>query len=713
MASMEQLSPVEVGNALGKLREAASIRQGELASRLGLSATVLSRIESGERATVPEEIGRIVEAIGTPEALALPTALSRCWTVLTRPELDHPDQELLWEADRSAARLQTFLDSEVELREAVRRRTLTYVEELKRTSANVVNREYQIVLVGKVGIGKSTALCRLTGLELPGDNDVPASPVLATGTGRITICEVHLKRGQGFGVSIEPADFDDIRAYAYEFAEQFVSSGASETRASDEEQYTGVSAEMNRAIRNMTGLTSIKKIGADGKTIRIDRAKELASSKPDKRDYVLEVLSRMDLPRRDRREIRYHSGTKKSPLQWLQQTFAEINSGRHVEFTIPKRIEVTVEQDLLPNEDLAVKFIDTQGVDEVAARPDLERFFGMPHTLIGFCSGFNDAPSETANVLLGRAKAAGARDLYLNSTILVLPHPHQALEIRDDSGVNAESDEEGYDLKRAEVEASLKKQNLGNIDIGFFNARGDETDRVHTFLKCALDRLRNSYRSSLKDATRDSTALLDNHGKAQVELVLSDAAQELTRILDSIVDVDQLAGHIEDSVLEQFMRGVHHSTVKATVRRNGEWYNFNYGHHLSSGARQMTVRTLGPKLDKFSHATEFMLSSPNYIEAEGLLNQAKQVLNDGYDALLRKTELLGESFFKDELKKDAAFWKEAAEQWGSGYRDDVQRVNRSWFAEPSHRAIERALLSLINTEWQETLNTVRSILPME
>jgi hypothetical protein len=107
-----------------------------------------------------------------------------------------------------------------------------------------------------------------------------------------------------------------------------------------------------------------------------------------------------------------------------------------------------------------VRFVDTQGVDEVAARPDLERFFGMTHTLIGFCSGFNDAPSETSNVLLGLAKAVGNRDLSLNSLILVLPHPDQALEIRDDSGNMAETTEKDYELRKDEVEASLRKRAL-------------------------------------------------------------------------------------------------------------------------------------------------------------------------------------------------------------------------------------------------------------
>lgn len=704
----------EVGRALGRLRVRANIRQSELASRLELSAAVLSRIESGERAASPEEVKRIVEAIDTTEALGLPAALSRQWSVIDRPPLDHPDQDLLWEADQAASRLNDFLDNEVDLREAFRRRIITYIEELKRASGNVALREYLIVLVGKVGIGKSTALCRLTGLEIHGDNGALPTPVFATGTGRITICEVHIKRGNGYGITIEPADFDDIRAYAYEFAEQFIQEAPpNQSETTGSEEFIAISAEMNRAIRNMTGLTTIKRTVPDGKTVRIDRARELASSKPEKRDYVLEVLSRMDLPRRDRRDIWYQPGTSKPPLQWLQQTFADINAGKHLEFTIPKRIEVTVERDLLPNEDLSVRFVDTQGVDEVAARPDLERFFGLTHTLIGFCSGFNDAPSETANILLGRAKAVGNRDLALNSLILVLPHPDQALEIRDDSGLKAETTEEGYELKRDEAEASLQKQGLGDIQIGFFNARSDDVSPAHAFLAGALDRLRNSYRSSLSDSVRDSLSLLDNHGKAQVQLVLKEAAQDMLRILNEIAGVGELVGHIEDSVIDQFQRGVHHSTVKATVRRNGEWYNFNYGHHLSTGARQMAVRTLGPKINKFSQTAEFMLGSPNYVEARGLISQALQVLTDGYDSLLRKTELVGESFFKDELKKDADFWKEAEAQWGFGYRDSVRRVNKTWFSEPMHRAVEDSLHGILKSDWDVTLQTVRSILPTD
>jgi transcriptional regulator with XRE-family HTH domain len=713
MTSADLISPEEIGRSLGRLRESVKVRQSELASRLQLSAAVLSRIESGERPPSADEVQRIVDAIGTAEALSLPLALSREWTVLVRPALDHPDQDILWEADQTASRLNAFLDSEVELREAFRKRITTYIEELKRSSGNLALREYLIVLIGKVGIGKSTALCRLTGLEITGDNGALPTPVFATGTGRITICEVHVKRGNGYGITIEPADFDDIRAYAYEFAEQFVQDISDQNKAKGADEFTGISAEMNRAIRNMTGLTTIKRTGADGKTIRIDRAKELALSKPDKRDYVLEVLSRMDLPRRDRRDIWYQPGAAKSPLQWLQQAFADINAGKHPEFTIPRRLEVTVERDLLPSGDLAVRFVDTQGVDEVAARPDLERFFGMTHTLIGFCSGFNDAPSETANVLLGRAKAAGNRDLSLNSLILVLPHPDQALEIRDDSGVKAETTEEGYELKKDEVKASLRKQALGEIQVGFFNARTDDVSRVHSFFREALDELRTSYRASLRDAIRDSVSLLDNHGKSQVETVLKEAAQDLIRILEEIRSVDELVGHIEDSVIDQFRRGVHHSTVKATVRRNGEWYNFNYGHHLSSGARQMAVRTLGSKVGKFSHATEFMLGSPNYTEARGLISQAMQVFTDGYDSLLRKTELLGESFYKDELKKDADFWKEAEAQWGSGYRDSVRAVNKTWFSEPTHRVIEDSLHNLLKAEWETALDTVRSILPMD
>ena len=60
-----------------------------------------------------------------------------------------------------------------------------------------------------------------------------------------------------------------------------------------------------------------------------------------------EVLTRMRISRRQRRELRWDEGEEANPHQWLQSEFHRINYGDNLEFTIPKRIYVSVARQLI------------------------------------------------------------------------------------------------------------------------------------------------------------------------------------------------------------------------------------------------------------------------------------------------------------------------------------------------------------------------------
>src|SRR4051794_36061985 len=105
MDSVLEASPLELGRHIAQVRERAKIRQAELARRITWSPAVLSRIECGERSLSPDELLTLMEAIATPESLKLSQILCREWRVLPRPPLDHPDQDLLWEAEEVCQQL--------------------------------------------------------------------------------------------------------------------------------------------------------------------------------------------------------------------------------------------------------------------------------------------------------------------------------------------------------------------------------------------------------------------------------------------------------------------------------------------------------------------------------------------------------------------------------------------------------------------------------
>jgi transcriptional regulator with XRE-family HTH domain len=701
----------EVGRRLAQVREAAGMKQTELAQKITWSPAVLSRVESGERDLSADELGILLEAIDTPEARHLSTALNRDWRILPRPPLDHPDQDLLWEAEQVCREL-VELRQKPEIRQAFEHRLAEYLDDLQRTAGLILKREYSIAFIGGLGIGKSTAICKLTGLEVPHPDGGPAAPVLEAGAGGITVCEVHLRKGSEYGLLIDPCTDEEIRAHVADFAEHILGGTSDSDESVDGDDLAeGISKEIERAVRNMAGLKIRREKGPDGKTVRRDEARELAAQITSPREYVVEVLTRMKLHRRDRRDIWYDSSTGKSPLVWLKDTFEQVNNGRHPDFTLPNRIEVVAPQALLGATDLKVNLIDTRGIDRTAARGDLEKHLDEPHTLAVLCSGFNDAPGTASRLLLERAKEAGIRNIGVNAAIVVLPRPNEARAVKDEAGVRVESDDEGYELKAEQVAMALEPLGLRDFTIGFFNAFGDEPLRLRNLLTTSVERIRESFRRHLRDAASNASILLLNHEKEQVQEVLRSAARMMQTWVTQHSTVPSLSGRVHDSLMSQ-LHVVYASTIRASVRREGEWHNLSYGHHLGYGARRLAVLALEPLVNEFNGATELMEANPDYTEAKDLIRQARRVLSTAFEDLLRKAQIMGQTSFKEALKLDSSFWLDCDREWGHGpgYKNRVANRNQDWFSATPRHELEKELWDVVTREWAATLKRLSALL---
>jgi transcriptional regulator with XRE-family HTH domain len=711
-ASLE-VTQLELGKYLTRVRERAGMKQAELARKVTWSQAVLSRVEAGDRVLAPEELRIILAAIDTPEANKLLEVLEREWTVIPRPPLDHPDQDLLWKAEEVAKEL-VALREQPDVRNAFERRLAAYVLEIQQTAALLLNRDHQIAFIGSIGIGKSTAISRLTGLELFKEDGALPTPVLEAGGGGITICEVHLRTGPQYGILIEPRSDDAIRADVNDFADYLLNGAGVLGDQGIEGDSQGISKEIERAVRNMSGLKIRREKGRDGKTSRKDEAKELAHGLGNVREVAVEVLARMELHKRDRRDIWYDGGSGKTELVWLKDTFEQINNGRHPLFSLPKRIEVVVPQRLLDTPDLSIRIIDTKGIDRTATRADLEVHLDEPHTITVLCSGFNNAPAAESRLLLERARETGVRSLDTNSSLLVLPRPNEALAVKDESGLHVASAEEGYELKAEQVLMSLQSLGLHEFPVQFFNALEDDPNSLRDFLVYRIGKVRGTFRMRLDAITTNARALLSNHEEEQVQEVLLHAAMMLRTWTSANASPRKLAAHVQDGLMEQISKA-YASTIRATIRREGEWANLSYSHHLGYGARRMAVLSLGKTVEGFSELCKTMAANPEYQEAQDLINQAERVLLVGYEDLLRKVQLMGQTSFREQLKIDSALWVQCEEEWGqgSGYRDRVAGHNRAWFDAEPRRELEKELWSLLEREWKEALAKLSSLFDAE
>jgi transcriptional regulator with XRE-family HTH domain len=700
-----------IGRYIAVLREEANIRQHELAKRLGWSNAVLSRIESGERPLSAVELDAVLSAIGTEEAKAFPTRLAREWRLIAEPAFEDPDADLLWEAEQAAQKVDA-LATHPNVRSFFERRLARYREELLSSATRLSTRRYQIVFVGSIAAGKSRAICRVEGLEIP-DAKGAITSVLETGPGGITLCEVHIKRGPQYGIFVEPCTDDEVRRHVLDFARSLLDPMLNaDGEAEDEESGVIISREIHRAIRNMTGLLNrAPPRSTDGtRQPRVDQARVLAERVGDLKALAVEILALMQLHRRDRRDMWYGPSTEKPPLTWLQDTFRDVNNGLHPEFSLPRRIEVIVPEAPLGEKGLAITLVDTQGIDDVAGRADLEQHFDDPHTVVVLCSRFEDAPSVHVRELLRRAREAGVRTLERHTAVLVLARPGDALKVKD-GGILVETEEDGYELKGDEVRIRLPSLRLNDDNMLFFNAAEQEPEVLRAFLRARIAAVRGEHREAVLQIVADANALLANYEKEQTEEAMRMGAQALLTWLVKSSKLDEgPSAHVHDSLVEATSIA-HPGTIRASVWRDGNWPKLNYGHHLAHGARRMAAQVAEPKLDAFRVIATNVLQTEDFAVAHDLARQAMRTLENGFDVLIRKVQLVGESIYADELVADSGFWQACSTESGKGYRDRVNGRNQNWFNQPVGKEADSRVNAAIAKEWSAAIASVSQLMP--
>ncbi|WP_417385609.1 helix-turn-helix domain-containing protein [Gimesia sp.] len=689
------------------LREKSNLSQTELAKRLPYTASRVSRLESGDLTLDVEEAVQVAEAIGSDESRAFAEYLQQDWQVLDPVAFHHVSRGVLWEAELALQRLRD-LREDPDIRNVFLKQIESCEEALYQKASFISSTEHPIAFIGSPGVGKTTAICSLADLRDPSEEDLNRQMALQTGSGRTTICEVHVKYGGEYAVSIEPCSDEELRYHVADFCDHVLAQ-AGILKDDTTTDGPGISIEIARALRRMSQLVQKKVKGENGKTHREDPAIALAHEYPDRDELQIQVLQRLNLPRRKRTSVSYPRDSAKPGFHWLSKTFADINYGAHPEFSLPRRIEVSVPNPVLNSTAVEPRLIDTRGVDEPSApRRDLQSYLDDDRSLIVLCSGFKDAPDAAVQSVIERASAGGNRRALIKRGVMLILTQGEENAVRDSStGELVDDEEEGRDVRREQARSTtLGHLGVSELPIEFMNvAKADDCKTMQQNLIDRVMQLRGDAEEKIRSLIETTDRLIANKENEQVRAVFEQATRMITTWLDSNFEIRHKGSLPEEALLEE-MDGLRYaSTLRASVARQGSWPNFDFWHGLGFGARREAVVRTSEQLIELKGVVQTILNDEELAESHDFvrhfLAQVEEVANDYF----QKSQTLGETAFASQLKGTHDYWSKCQDRWGqgSGYKIDIHNWTGEWFSNEArderHEFIETELQRL----WRESL----------
>jgi transcriptional regulator with XRE-family HTH domain len=688
--------PETFGATLAELRKSAKLSQSDLSRKLKLDPSRVSRLETGGTLPTPSEVEAYLDAIGNHAARDCRKFIRQPFVILPRPEFFHPDRAALCHAEDYLQRLDRFSAAE-DVPGPLAKQANMYRDSLLRAARYLSDENHAIAYIGAIGVGKTTVACIQSGLVLA-DKAGLERVVLECGRGGTTICEVRIKYGPNLGLIVEP--YPD--AEVYRLTEELCAGvyDRADVGGDGEKQEKGVAREVNRALRNMAGLSRPRKKDSDR---RSDPAVELATKFSKLEDFRAEVSARLKLWQRQRRELWYDETQNVSGPVWLRRLFAEINNGRNADFTLPQRITVHAPSQPLRICDYKIEIIDTKGVDRTAIRPDLKNCVDDQRTLTVLCSSFTKAPDVEMQGFIEHLKEVGADNaLRERIAMLVLAHDDEALGMKDDAGVVAEDEQEGYELKRDQVEDELQRLDAGQVPIHFFNAKTEEPEKLTERLLAQIRTMRKAQAERIDEVAEAIDQLFRNRDEQHALAAQRDVNEALREFLSQHETLPDRKRFAHNSLLWA-IRNLHARTVWATTRRFGTWPNLDVYYYLGAGAEVDAKLRVERTFSELEGVVKYMLGRKDLKPAHKFLKELLSNIEIWHGNFLEKVRRAGEYTYRPVLEDDTDLWPECEGLYARGlpYRTEVAEKVQGWFEDDERSHLHDQLEERIRDSWRE------------
>lgn len=706
---MDQIAslPANVGQEIAHFRAEVGATQSQVAAKSGVDQSRVSRIEKGEVGSVGE-LMRVIEALkelGSATVGSYRSYLARDWTYVERPDFRNPQLNIIEVAEEALGDIGVFL-AEEERPWPLKRQLERQQSAIEASVAYLGKTHHKIAFVGEVGVGKSTAISFLYGLldPAPSTTELRERVVLETGGGHTTLCEVNIRRGPAHGIVVQAQSDEEMRNLANDFcAATWLRRAGNDAQKNDS---VNVSEEVQRALRNMSGLTVKRERDAQGKTTSRDQALELANECNTEEEFRSRMIERMKLELRTRREIWIEDVAAKTAMQQLRKLFRDINNGRLTDVPFPASIDLLVPGFGAELPGLTISAVDTKGLDEIAVRADLDARLKDTRTHVVLCSTFNQAPSTSVQLLLDHLRNAhGMRVDAGKVSVLALPRDDEAMAVKDDSGEPPIDDEDGYDLKREQILRTLASGDgaFRDVPILFFNAKKDDGTKGRHEITEQIVKLRKTHEERLLDECAAADEVIRHHETQAFTAAVQAVADSLGNFLSAHSVLPPRVRQPAQELSEAMGAIRYASTIWAMTRRKGEYYNFSVSHQIGAGGAKDALLRSRIWFEKLQGVLDTLKHDEGLALARKTIQQVESSALGWRRAFAEAARTAAVEVYRGPLETDVALWSKCAGQWGAGpgFKVRVEKIIQEWFE--ARTDLNQKLETVMAALWKESI----------
>lgn len=560
--------------------------------------------------------------------------------------------------------------------------------------------EYSAAFIGKIGAGKTSAICKTSGLQHK-SGDSENIDILKTGAGRTTVCEVRVEYADKYSIRIDALAVEEVQRVVRNFAE-FIWAKANKNITDEDEGGNLLSEELTRCIRNMLGLT-IEKKKENGKWKSTDKALEFSRncrSVDEVNDLMFGCLA---LEARIEAELWPNPEEAKSWQSWVKETFAKINDGKNKNVSIPALITICGPFPL-KRRGCTWKIVDTRGIDSYIHREDIRAIIDTEGIFPIVCSSFVDAPDADCRSFFDLGIKLGHKNRLERDTLLLIldkNESHKVSDIDDEIVDNSERKIVGREIREEQVTTKINHDYKISPTVIAFDSHQDDEAVIWDALEARKLAYLASKKVDLERLVSASREVLSAEGDK-----VSAFKSEIGALIDSwrsSADSRTPEWHHFGGYIKKLFSNTHHKTLAASIDRKGEFYNLNIYESVNQLAREYAVSFnkkeivfLAAGLDKIkSKYPEFENQIDSFF-AE-LILQFEQFASDVGDA--------SKQHWIEQVKSFLDIWRSMGDEWGRGpgYKNRVLNKWQEWTESAESKEIHNSLLRRIASAWGRVL----------